>query len=99
MHNDYRIHAEHRTFWLLTKGNLAAKGEAPTDGEALMIVRDEVERIERVVHNTETFIKTMRRLLTTDNGNSPIWAMHEALKNLDDARVFEAVDKSMAKDR
>ena len=45
VHNDYRLDGKDHTFWLFTKGYLAAKGEGLTDAEALQEVEREVERI------------------------------------------------------
>jgi hypothetical protein len=39
VHNDYRMNGEPHTFWLLTKGDRAVKGEGRTDAEALGEVR------------------------------------------------------------
>ena len=46
VHNDYRIHGELHTFWLFTKGDRCAKGEARTDERALQLVYDEIRRID-----------------------------------------------------
>ena len=40
VHNDYRLHGESFTFWLLTKNERALKGEGRTDGEALNQIRE-----------------------------------------------------------
>lgn len=39
VHNDYRINGEPHTFWLLTHGDRAIKGEGKTDVEALNQIR------------------------------------------------------------
>ncbi|WP_418122296.1 hypothetical protein [Variovorax sp. 160MFSha2.1] len=39
VHNDYRMNGEAHTFWLLTKGDRAVKGEGRTDAEALTQIR------------------------------------------------------------
>ena len=39
VHNDYRIHGEHYTFWLFTKDGRAIKGEGRTDIDALNQIR------------------------------------------------------------
>lgn len=39
VHNDYMKDGRKWTFWLFTKNNLAVKGEAQSDNEALDIVR------------------------------------------------------------
>ena len=46
VHNDYRIHGQHMTFWLLRRGDFAAKGEGPTDVDALEEASNEAARIE-----------------------------------------------------
>jgi hypothetical protein len=35
VHNDYRLNGIQHTFWLMTKGEIALKGEGRTDLEAL----------------------------------------------------------------
>ncbi len=40
VHNDYRLHGEHFTFWLLTKDDRCVKGEGKTDLEALDSIRE-----------------------------------------------------------
>jgi hypothetical protein len=42
VHNDYRQDGELRTFWLMTKGERAVKGEGRTDEEALLAIVDRV---------------------------------------------------------
>jgi hypothetical protein len=49
VHNDYRQDGKDYTFWLLTKGNVAVKGEGRNDAEALDIVRKKVWVIEKGV--------------------------------------------------
>jgi hypothetical protein len=39
VHNDYRQDGELRTFWLVTRGEEAIKGEGPTDAAALGQIR------------------------------------------------------------
>jgi len=39
VHNDYRQHGQHWTFWLFTRGSTCVKGEGRTDAEALDSVR------------------------------------------------------------
>lgn len=46
VHNDYRLGGVLHTFWLFTKGDLAAKGEGKTDLVALDKVRREIARLE-----------------------------------------------------
>lgn len=46
VHNDYRQHGAPMTFWLFTKGDLAAKGEGMTDAIALAGVLCEIERLD-----------------------------------------------------
>lgn len=45
VHNEYRLKGKDYTFWLLTKGDLCAKGEGRDDDEALKNVEAEVSRI------------------------------------------------------
>ena len=47
VHNDYRLNGVAHTFWLFTKGDLCAKGEGRTDGEALELVAKEIERLSQ----------------------------------------------------
>ncbi len=47
VHNDYRLAGIAHTFWLMTKGDVAAKGEGESDLEALTKVEIEVDRIEK----------------------------------------------------
>ena len=47
VHNDYAIDLVPHTFWLFTKGDRCAKGEGPTDADALGEVRRKVFAIER----------------------------------------------------
>ncbi len=49
VHNDYRLSGVLHTFWLFTKGDLAAKGEGTTDAEALDRVRLEIARLEKPI--------------------------------------------------
>jgi len=53
VHSDYRLDDQGFTFWLLTKGDLAVKGEGRNDAEALDIVRARVEELERVCNPGE----------------------------------------------
>lgn len=46
VHNDYRQDAVPHTFWLFTKGELAAKGKGRTDAEALDAARRDIDRLE-----------------------------------------------------
>lgn len=46
VHNDYRLNGALHTFWLFTKGDLAAKGEGTTDLQTLDRVRREIARLE-----------------------------------------------------
>lgn len=39
VHNDYRLSGKPHTFWLVTKGERALKGEGATDAEALGQIR------------------------------------------------------------
>lgn len=39
VHNDYRLNGKSYTFWLLTRGDTAVKGEGETDAEALNDIR------------------------------------------------------------
>lgn len=39
VHNDYRLHGEHHTFWLFTKDDRCVKGEGRSDAEALDAIR------------------------------------------------------------
>ena len=46
VHNDYTIDLVPHTFWLFTKGDRCAKGEGPTDADALGEVRRQIFEIE-----------------------------------------------------
>ena len=46
-HNDYRQGGQPHTFWLFTKGDLVAKGEGPSDRDALERALAEIERLTR----------------------------------------------------
>lgn len=46
VHNDYRLAGVAHTFWLMTKGDAAAKGEGTSDLEALIRLEAEIARIE-----------------------------------------------------
>lgn len=46
VHNDYRQDGVHHTFWLMTKGDKAAKGEGTSDHDALCKAEREAKRIE-----------------------------------------------------
>lgn len=42
VHNDYKLNGENYTFWLMTKNNVALKGEGKTDEEALNQIREQI---------------------------------------------------------
>lgn len=42
VHNDYKLNGKNHTFWLMTKGNIALKGEGQTDKEALNQIREQI---------------------------------------------------------
>lgn len=42
VHNDYRMNHEPHTFWLLTKGDRAIKGEGKSDAIALNQIREKL---------------------------------------------------------
>ena len=42
VHNDYKLNGENYTFWLMTKNNIALKGEGKTDEEALNKIREQI---------------------------------------------------------
>lgn len=44
VHNDYKLNGENYTFWLMTKNNIALKGEGKTDEEALNKIREQILR-------------------------------------------------------
>lgn len=46
VHNDYKQGGEHMTFWLMTKGNVAFKGEGANDMCALSELANHVVRYE-----------------------------------------------------
>lgn len=43
VHNDYMQDAQPHTFWLMTKGSQAVKGEGTSDAEALNQIRQQIE--------------------------------------------------------
>ena len=47
VHNDYMLGGMPHTFWLFTRGDLAAKGEGKSDGEALLAAEAEAHRVLR----------------------------------------------------
>jgi len=44
VHNDYRLKGEFHTFWLMTKGHLAVKGEGRSDAAALNQIREQIQK-------------------------------------------------------
>lgn len=46
VHNDYRLHGTSMTFWLFTKDNMCAKGEGSDDASALLLVLQEIDKLE-----------------------------------------------------
>jgi len=43
VHNDYRLDGQNHTFWLMTRGGQAVKGEGRTDSEALDAIRKQID--------------------------------------------------------
>ena len=46
VHNDYRLDGVQHTFWLMTKGEIALKGEGKTDLEALQQIDARARELE-----------------------------------------------------
>jgi hypothetical protein len=46
-HNDYKLEGRQLTFWLFTNGIYCAKGEGPTDYDALLNVQARVTELKK----------------------------------------------------
>jgi len=66
VHNDYRLGGEPHTFWLFTKGDLAARGEGRSDEEALEIVQREALRVEGAASSGREEVERLRAALNVD---------------------------------
>lgn len=84
VHNDYRVEGERCTFWLLTRGDYAIKGEGVNDAVALSQCLKEAARIEGKVSAMYDVYTLVTELVDVNASSIP--PVEEIKKRLQDMK-------------